>query len=184
MKIFYTIILLLTLTTACTTKSKPKTIEEIAANLPTANMNAGKLNYTVKIPDGWTTEHVTRHNVDYYYLYAPRTTDDPNTNINIVTEHMQGLELPVYKAKAIDAIKRVIPGTVILEEGDVKAKGLKGIWFTYTMTIQGVDASLVCYIYPKNGIAYIITAGTQTKDAARYRSTFDAVGRSFKFLGQ
>lgn len=184
MKIFNTAILLLTLTTACTTKSKyEKAADEILANERASKyMNAGMLKYRVKIPEGWTTDHRTYRGVDYYFLLAPKTIEDPNTNINIITEHMQGLDLPVFKAKAIESIKHAIPSAVILSEGDIKAKGLKGCWFSYTMSPQGIEATLVCYIFPKNGVAYVITAGTQMNDAARYRSIFDSVARSLKFI--
>jgi hypothetical protein len=50
------------------------------------------------------------------------------------------------------------------------------------MEPQGIRATLVSYIFPKDGVAYVLTAGTQTKDAENYRGTFDKVAKSFKFI--
>lgn len=183
MKTFCTLIFLLVVTAACNNKSNyRKAAEEIVANVPpTANMNVGKLNYTVYIPTGWTTTHQTFSGIDYYFLSAPKTIDDPNTNINVITEYMQNLSLDEFKAKTIESVKRAIPSASILAEGDIEANGLKGSWYSYSMEPRNIKATLISYIFPKNGVAYIITAGTQTKDAARYRSTFDSVARSLKF---
>jgi hypothetical protein len=94
---------------------------------------------------------------------------------------MQNLSLNEFKAKTIESVKHSIPSASILAEGEIEANGLKGSWYSYSMEPQNIKATLVSYIYPKNGVAYTITAGTQTKDAARYRSTFDSVARSLKF---
>lgn len=183
MKIVCVLFLLFVLLTACKEKNKyRKAADEIAANVPNAkNMNVGKENYTIDIPYGWTTEHRSAYGVDYYFLLAPKTEEDPNTNINVITEYMQNLNLDDYITKTIESIKKSIPGASILGQGDIAADSLKGGWYSYTMVPQGIKATLVCYIFPKDGIAYIITAGTQTKDAARYRSTFDSAAKSLRF---
>jgi hypothetical protein len=50
------------------------------------------------------------------------------------------------------------------------------------MEPQGLKAALVSYIFPKDGIAYIITAGTEIEDPLHYRSHFDSVASSLKFV--
>ncbi len=182
MKITRILILIITLS-ACNNESKyRKAADDIAKNVPEpTNMNVGKEKYTLDIPAGWTTKNQTAYGIEYYFLLAPKTKDDPNTNINVVSEDMQNLSLDEYTEKAIQSIKKSIPSAMILQHGDIIANDLKGIWYSYTMQPQGIDVTLVGYIFPKNGVAYIISAGTQTKDAARYRSTFDLVAKSLKF---
>lgn len=184
MKILYIPIFFLIIAAACKSKSNyRKAADEIAANSQgTTNMNAGKRNYSLYIPEGWTSEHRNAYGVDCYFILAPKTATDPNTNINVVTEYMQNLGLDEYKARTIESIKKAIPSASILAQGDINANGLKGGWYSYSMVPQGIEATLVCYIFPQDSVAYIITAGTQTKDASRYRSTFDSVARSFKFV--
>lgn len=170
--------------TSCKSKYR-KAADEIVSNAPTpTNMNAGNEKYTLQIPNGWTTEHREAYGVDYYYLIAPKTADDPNTNINIASEFMQNLSLEDYLTGTIQSVKKSIPSAMILGQGEIVANGLKGVWYSYNMEPQGIKATLVNYIFPKDGVAYIITAGTQTKDASRYRPLFDTVAKSLKFTGQ
>ena len=178
----FTSIFLLIGATACQSKYR-KAADKIVANAPKpTNMNVGKEKYILHIPNGWTTEHRDVYGVDYYYLMTPKTKDDPNTSINITNEFMQNLSLEDYLIGTIQSVKKSIPSAVILGQGEIVAIRLKGSWFSYNMEPQGIKVTLVTYIFPKNGIAYIITAGTQTKDAAKYRSTFDRVAKSFKFV--
>ena len=145
-------------------------------------MNVGKQNYHLYIPEGWTTEHRTAYGVDYYYLLAPKTAEDPNTSINVITEDMQNLSLDEFRDKTIESVKGAIPSASNFTEGGLIANGLAGKWYSYTMEPQGIKATLVCYIFPKEGIAYSITAGTQTKNVSHYRTLFDSVARSFRFV--
>lgn len=177
--LFFSIILV-----DCDTKSKyHKAADEIAAKMPeSTNMNVGKQNYSLYIPKGWTTEHRSAYGMDYYYLLAPKTEEDPNTSINVITEFMQNLSLEEFKAKTIESVKRAIPSVSNFAQGGLTANGLQGAWYSYTMKPQGIKAALVCYIFPKDGVAYTITAGTEIKDPLRYRSLFDSVARSLKFI--
>jgi hypothetical protein len=178
----YSIIFLFTFLTSCKSKYH-KAADEIADRIPESNtMNAGKNKYKLFVPDGWSTKHQTYNGVDFYFLNAPQTKADPNTNVNLITENMQHLNLDVFKTGSIKSLKRAIPSAIILDEGDIIANGINGKWYTYTMAPAGVKASLVSYIFPKDGVAYIITAGTQIEDAARYRNTFDQIAKSLKFV--
>jgi hypothetical protein len=183
MKISIVSFFLLLLAASCDGQSKyRKAADEIAANAPSAkNMNVGKDNYSLYIPAGWDTARQRAYGVDYYFIFAPKTQDDPNTNINVQTEYMQNLSLEEYRRLTIKSVEKGIPSSVMLAQGDITANGLKGAWYSYSLGPQDIEATLVSYIFPKNGVAYIITAGTQTKDAARYRSLFDSVAKSLKF---
>ncbi|MBV4360593.1 hypothetical protein [Pinibacter aurantiacus] len=181
MRIIFVFLVLLFGATACKTKYR-KAADEIAAKVPeVTNINVGKDEYSLYVPDGWTTRHKYAYGIDFYYLDAPQTKDDPNTNINVITEFMQNLSLDDYLKGTIRSVQKNIPSAVILGQGDIVANGTKGVWYSYKMEPQGIKATLVSYIFPKNGIAYVVTAGTQTKDAIRYRGIFDNVAKSFKF---
>jgi hypothetical protein len=95
---------------------------------------------------------------------------------------MQNLTLDVYREKTIESLTRIIPSVAIGEQGDIEADGIKGGWYTYTMNVDGVTSSVVAYIFPRNGIAYTITAGTQIKNIDRYRNLFDSTARSLKIV--
>jgi hypothetical protein len=168
---------------ACKSKNR-KAMDEIAERIPEpVNMNVGKENYTIDVPEGWTTAYSTYSGVNYYTMGAPKTEDDPNTNINVITESLHNLSLDDYREKAIEGLTNAIPSANILQRGYITTTdGLKGGWYQYTMAPAGVEANLVSYIFPKNNIAYIVTAGTQSKDGARYRSTFDRIATSIRIV--
>lgn len=181
MRIIFISILLSATIVSCENKYK-KAADEIAAAAPkNGNMNAGKKKYSLYIPGGWTTEYQTVYGVDYYYIMAPKTRDNPNTSINVSSEFMQHLSLQDYLKGTIASVKKTIPSAVILNEGEIRANGLQGVWYSYNMEPQGLQVSLVCYIFQKDGVAYLITAGTQTKDAVKYRTLFNKVAQSFRF---
>ena len=178
---------MLTTVVSCKAKSGSnylKAAKEVLGSVPAPtnkNMNVGTENYSLYIPKGWTTAHWTYAGINYYTLHAPVSENDPNTNVNVITENMQNLSLDVYKEKTIESIKKGIPSAFITGEGDIETNSFNGGWYSYTMEPAGVKASIVAYMFPKDGVAYIITAGTQKKDADRYRSTFDSIAKSFKF---
>ena len=147
----------------------------------TTGMNVGKQSYSLYIPNGWTTDHRTAYGVDYYFLFAPKTQDDPNTSINVITEDMEHLTLNEFRELTISSVMKNMPNASMLTQGDITANGLKGNWYSYIMEPEGIKATLVGYIFPKDGVAYLITAGTQMKDAERYRPLFDSVAMSFRF---
>lgn len=159
-----------------------KAVREIAAKLPEpTNMNVGSAAYSISIPDGWITEHKTMYGVDYFYLLAPKTKEDPNTSINVITESMQQLSLETYRTKTMESVKKYIPNATNFDTGSITANGIIGCWYDYEIDLEGTKSTLVSYIFPKNGVAYIITAGTQVKYARRYRPLFNAVARSIQF---
>ncbi len=179
--VLYTTLSFLLFSISCKSKYQ-KAADEIAERIPESkNMNAGKRNFALYVPNGWTTKNETYNGINYYFLVAPKTEADPNTNVNLITEYMQNLNLEVFKEGSIKSLIKAIPSATVLAEGNINANGIEGKWYTYTMAPAGVKASLICYIFPKDGVAYIITAGTQLEDANRYRNTFDKIAKSLKF---
>jgi hypothetical protein len=177
------VVMILTVAVVSCKSKYRKAADEIAANMPKpVNMNVGKEKYTVDIPQGWTTENRNVYGIDYFYLMAPKTIDDPNTSINIANEFMQNMSLEDYLARTIVSLKKAIPSAEILGQGKIEANDLKGAWLSYDMEQQGIEATLIAYIFPKDGIAYMLTAGTQRKDILKHKITFDKVARSFKIV--
>jgi hypothetical protein len=184
MKVAYLFPFTLVLLIACDLRSRNRrAADAIVSKMPaTTNMNVGKQNYRLTIPKGWTTEHRTVYGIDYYYLLAPKNDDDPNTSLNVITEDMQNLPLEEFTTKTIESVSNAIPSASNFVQGEITANALKGRWYSYTMEPQGLKAVLVSYIFPKNGTAYVITAGTVPRNASRYRSLFDSVAESLEFI--
>lgn len=160
--------------------AKPMTNEEILEKASTSkNINVGDKVYLVDIPNGWTTKDTSINNLKFYFLVAPTSDADFRTNINIINESMQGISFDEYKKKTIESMKHYMPNVEILESGDMKASDLAGSWFHYNLTQSGIKLGIINYTFPKDGIAYIITATTKAENLDKYRITFDAVAKSF-----
>lgn len=184
MKIIYPIILLIAASFACNDNRSParKAADKIFDKIPsTKNMNAGTTNYSLFVPEGWTTKRQSYRGIDYYFLLAPKTIDDPQTNINLITEDMRGVDLDKFVAASITSLKQIIPSAKILEKGKLTANGIKGRWYRYSMEPEGMKVVMIGYIFPKDGVCYIISCGTIPENFARHRSTFDKVAKSLKF---
>lgn len=174
-------LLVLTLALACNTKKQPKTAEEVLSSINKTNLNKGSQDYHLDTPEGWTTEHKTIQGINYYYLIAPNTGDVPSPNINLLTESMQGVSLKEYIKKSLSSLKQVLPTSEVKANGDIEANGIEGAWYNYTMEMQGVKADLMAYVFPKDGIAYVITGICPPAKAGKYRPIFDSVAKSLKF---
>lgn len=163
------------------------TADEVFDKLPAnkENLNVGDQDYTLYVPENWTTKHTTYRGVNYYFLMAPHVPGDFNTNVNVVTENMHDDDLTTYETNTIATMLRVMPTAKITDKGgEIEANGIKGTWFAYSMTQDGTPLNLVCYIFPVNKVAYIITATTTPALAQNYRGTFDKIARSLKWPGK
>lgn len=182
MKILFHFVCLILLI-GCKEKSEyRKAAEEIAANLPdTRGLNIGVAEYELIVPNGWTESHFSEFGIDYYFISAPKTLEDQNTNVNVITESMNNYSLQTYTNKAIDGLKAAIPTAVILSRGEYSTNGIKASWYKYNMAPRGIKVILTSYIFPKDNIAYVVTCGTQLRDTAKHEATFKMIIRSFKF---
>ena len=178
----YKYMLLLAIFTACKSR-REKAVDELLSKAGPMgpDVDAHRLDYILYVPDGWTTRRQLAYDVNYYFLNPPKTNDAP-ADINLVTVNMQNVPLQEFREKMIESLKAATPDASDFEEGNVIANGREGVWYSYTMSPQGMNASFVCYIFPKDGVAYMITAGTFPEYASRYRSLFDSVARSLKFV--
>ncbi|WP_343691601.1 hypothetical protein [Chitinophaga sp.] len=173
-------LLFLTLALACNTKKQPKTADEVLSSVNKTNLNKGRQDFHLDTPEGWTTDRKTVQGIDYYYIIAPNTGEVPGTNINMVSESMQGITLKEYITKSMSTLKRLLPTSEIIANGDIEVNGIQGVWYNYTMEMQGVKADLMAYVLPKDGIAYVITGTCPPGKKGKYRPIFDAVAKSFK----
>ena len=167
---------------SCISQSKEKTLEERIIDIGTKNMNEGKSKYSIFVPENWTTEQKKIGGIDYYFLLAPKTKEDPNTNVNIITENMRDMDLYTFRKGAIKSLLKTIPSVNITDTGSIRSDtGLLGVWYTYTFSEEDTEAKLKSFFYSKDRIAYVITAGTIKQNFDKYLELIDKIGSSFKF---
>lgn len=173
-------LLILTLAFACNNNQQPKTLDDILNSVDKTNLNKGSQNFHLDTPEGWKSEWRTAQGVDFYYMYSPQTSEVPNPNINIVTESMQGTSLKTYLSHSLSFVAHLYPGAKVVAEGDIEANGVHGGWYNIKMEFQGTKGDLMAYVFPSNGVAYVITALCPPNKKSKYRLIFDKVAKSFK----
>jgi len=173
-------LLALTLAFACNNNKQPKTAEDVLNSINKTNLNKGSEHFHLDTPEGWTTDRKTIQGINYYYIISPQTGEVPNPNINMVTESMQGASLKTYITRSLSSLEQILPGSKVVANGDIKANGIHGAWYNYTMEMQGVKADLMAYVFPADGIAYVITGICAPDKKTKYRPIFDKVAESFK----
>lgn len=167
---------------SCISQNKEKTLEERVIDLGTDNMNEGRSKYSIYVPENWTTKQERINGIDFYFLLAPKTKEDPKTNVNIISENMRDMDLYTFREGGIKSLLKTIPSAIITDTGSVRSDtGLLGVWYIYTFSEDGTVAKLKSFYYSKDKIAYVITAGTIKKNFDKYLELIDKIGSSFKF---
>lgn len=161
---------------------KPKTsdeIMEIASKAP--GLNTGTENYTISIPDGWTTKDTIIKNIKFHFIFPPAVTDKFRVNVNIINEDMAGLTTEAYVQATIKNMTSLMPQFTLKEQGQFQVTDAKGAFISYAGQQNNVELEGILYIIPHNGIAYLITGMAESGNMNKYKATFDKIAQSFKF---
>lgn len=160
---------------------KPKTTEElldIASKAP--GINAGTENYTISLPDQWTSKDTVINDIKFHFIFPPAEEGAFRVNVNIINEAMSGLSLEQYKQATIKNMTSLMQDFNLKEQGNFSTSDEKGAFMRYTIRQNNMDLEGILYIIPHNGIAYLMT-GMAANDLDKYKATFDKIAQSFKF---
>lgn len=138
-------------------------------------------NYSLDVPGDWIRHDTVMQDGLKVRLYIPGAAlkaDYPA--INMFVADMNGKNINDFTTINIDYLKTNLPGTVILERGNIDSLMYEVQWFTYTKEQNGIVRDMINYIIPLDGFAYMLTCGTTRGTMHKYRSTFDKIARSFK----
>jgi len=180
-------ILMLILNASCNNSpQKPMTAEQLIDKIGKTNdgLDKGKSTYIFTLPNGWTTKDTVINGVKFHFLFPPSdVATGANVNVNILNESMHGSSLDVYMQKTEQSMEKYMEGFKKLEEGNIEGGATKGRWMHYVAFQNSTNIECVVYVFPsEDGVAYIMTAGTRKGNLDKFRPTFDAIAKSFKFI--
>ena len=114
------------------------------------------------------------------FLISPKSLSADYPAANILIASMEGRNIYDFTTRNMNYLKSNMPGTIILERGNMDSTVSNGQWFTYTKEQNGIVRDMINYIIPQNGFAYMITCGSNKGSINKYRATFDKIAKSLK----
>ena len=78
------------------------------------------------------------------------------SSINVVTEHMQGLDIDDYADASMDMLEMIFDGIEFFIDEYIYINGKEGIVIAYTSAFPGVTVTFQ-FLVSVDGMAYIIT---------------------------
>jgi FOG: Glucan-binding domain (YG repeat) len=125
-------------------------LSSTGAWIDTSKVNVSTENQGISVtyPSNWTKKTVS--GVEGYYL------DDKGTNINLVSESMQGYSIDQYSKASDEAIKKYLNvDTISSKSGVVNNKNVRIT--LYHRTLNGKDIEVYQTFFYNNNTAYIFT---------------------------
>jgi hypothetical protein len=177
MRLGFFIIILIFLTQSCknqNNESLNRTLRELS-NDP--EINTGNLNYSFELPPDWSRHDTVIQRINVTFLLL-KDTDNFKPIINVTNEHMNK-----GHQEYVNGTKKYLSNSMdveLLDEGEITVLGIKGLWYSYIRTFNGIKREMVYYSIPINGTSYNISAGISPGGMQKYRQSFDQIVRSFK----
>lgn len=179
-KISFILVTCIILLSSCKNQTSKETQVNPGESKQTVKPAEPNFNYTVEPPQNWTLYDTVIQGLKIRFVYPPASLSEDNPMVNIIITHMEGRNIDDFTFRNMDYLKGNLPGTVLLERGNIDTTKNAGQWFTYIKEQNGITRDMINYIIPLNGFAYMITCGTNKGTMAKYRLTFDRVAKSFK----
>ncbi len=177
-ELFY--ILFLLLSVSC--KNKSGKTEEIFTDppKPVIKQEPPKFDFTVDPPAGWVMFDTVVNKLSLRFLRPQDAQSGGNPLVNILVATMEKKNIDEFSETNMAYLQKNMPGVVLQEKGSIAIPSIDARWFTYTKEQNGVLREMINYIIPLNGIAYMVTCGTNSGSMKKYRPVFDKIVRSFK----
>jgi hypothetical protein len=147
----------------------------------TSYLNEGPdYNYTVEVPDGWTTLDTSINGLNIRFLRNPVSPANENPVVNILIASMNGKDIETFTESNISYLLKNSGYDHLVEKGKFEVGGTSARWFTYYREDNGTRRDMINYIIPSGNFAYMITGGVNAGGMKTYRPVFDGIARSFK----
>ena len=173
--------LLFTVLISC--KNKPATADELLEKASKApGLNAGTGTFTVTAPEGWEKKDTVMNGITFLFIKSPVSSamKGIRPSMNVVTENMGGVSFDEYVKRNQSTMNQYFDQYKELDNGSIEANGMKGKWMRYSHAQNGYTLDNMVYMFPKNGIAYVLTGATMQGDMDKYKNTYDAIAKSLQ----
>ncbi len=164
-------------------KNKPATAGELlekASKAPGLNAGAGK--FSVTAPDGWEKKDTVMNGITFLFVWSPvsSATQAFRPNMNVVTENMGGISFDEYVKRNQSTMGQYFEQYKEVDNGNIETNGMQGKWMRYSHVQNGYTLDNMVYMFPKNGIAYVLTGATIQGDMDKYRDKYEAIAKSLQ----
>jgi PsbP-like protein len=175
------LILSICIFSSCQSQTTTKQNTDTTQTTQTVTNEEPNFNYVVEVPNDWTIrDTIMQDGMRIRFLLSPQSLRADYPAGNVLIASMDGRNINDYTTRNVNYLKSNMPGTIILERGNIDSTVYSGQWFTYTKKQNGIVRDMINYIIPLNGFAYMITCGSNKGSINKYRATFDKIARSFK----
>jgi len=177
-RLFTIHILFLFLFSSCQSQTTKQQVDKVSNRV--AGYSEPNYNYVIEVPKEWTIRDTIMNGLKIRFLLSPQSLNVDHPIGNVIISSMEGRHIDEFTTRNMEYLKSNLPGTIILERGNIESSACKGQWFTYTKEQNGVVRDMINYIIPLNGYVYMITCGSNNGSIEKYRAIFDKIAESFK----
>ncbi len=159
--------------------SPPKGQSTEQANKPSLDPNK-KPEFDIKFPEGWETQEGFMGTK--VSAIAPEKDPQHNfgANLNVVEETLPTtMSLSAYFEASKNALKTMLKGTKVIEEGDIELAAGKGKFVTITHTHMGFPLKAKAYTIVHSKHAFVITGTSTIEGFDKVEATFDQAAKTF-----
>jgi PsbP-like protein len=175
----FLLLLLCVVFTAVKSQTVKKSKADSSKTIKAKQYTEPAFKYHITPPAKWAMYDTVLNGLRIRILKAPKSLGSDNPIVNVLIANMEGKNINDFTASNITYLKTTMAGISILKKGTIDTV-YNGQWFTYTKMQNGVLREMINYIIPVNGLAYMITCGTNKGTIIKYRPVFDKIARSFK----
>lgn len=179
-RLFSILIVFIFVFSSCQSQTTTEQRVDTASSALVAIDHEPNYNYVIEAPQEWAIRDTIMNGIKIRFLLSPQSLNADHPMGNIIISSMEGRNIADFTTRNMDYLKSNLPGTIILERGNIESSTYNGQWFTYTKEQNGVVRDMINYIIPLNGYAYMITCGSNKGSIEKYRAIFDKIAKSFK----
>jgi hypothetical protein len=160
--------------------SRDEALLKKAASRP--GINAGSGNFDIQTPVGWDRTDTSMDGVKATILLTASSDPRFHTNVNVVSESMNGLSPDLYEQATIDNLRKYLPQFALVGKGEQLIDSSHARWIEYTQNPGGIDLKNICYLVPDKDVVYIITCSALRSEFIRFQPQFDQAVSTFHLL--
>lgn len=139
--------------------------------------------YSIEFPSGWTKQERFM-GLDVIALSPAETPKDSfRENASVLSGKLDApITLDLFYSENLKNLQKALNNFKQDGSGDSTVDGQPAKWVLYTHKQGNFESKVIQYFIMKGDYAYLITCGGEPAAYDKYKSTFDSIVKSFKFL--
>jgi hypothetical protein len=139
--------------------------------------------YSIEFPAGWTKQERFM-GLDVIALSPADTPKDSfRENASVLSGKLDApITLDLFYSENLKNLQKALNNFKLEGSGDINVDGQAAKWVLYTHKQGNFESKVIQYFIMKGDYAYLITCGGEPTVYDKYKSTFESIVKSFKFL--